>query len=106
MSTTQSTVDFRQAASTRVLSTLPVAAYTCDIDGRITFFNDHAAELWGRRPNLDDPGERFCGSLTLFTVDGVHVPHETSWTASASRKSGRRDRQDWGADPTAPPPDR
>ena len=81
MSTTQSTIDFRQATGTRVLSALPVAAYTCDIDGRITFFNDRAAELWGRRPNLDDAGERFCGSLTLFTVDGVHVPHETSWTA-------------------------
>jgi PAS domain S-box-containing protein len=94
MSTTQSTVDFRQAASTRVLSTLPVAAYTCDIDGRITFFNDHAAELWGRRPNLDDPGERFCGSLTLFTVDGVHVPHETSWTALTLKTGSTYEKRD------------
>jgi len=94
MSTTQSTIDFRQAAAIRVLSELPVAAYTCGIDGRITFFNEHAAELWGRRPNLDDPGERFCGSLTLFTVDGVHVPHETSWTALTLKTGSTYEKRD------------
>ena len=86
MSTTQSTIDLRHPAEARVqevLATLPVAAYTCDVAGRITFFNERAADLWGRRPNLDDAAERYCGSLTLFTMDGAHVPHETSWTALA-----------------------
>jgi len=86
MSTTQSTIDLRQPAEARVqevLATLPVAAYTCDVAGHITFFNERAADLWGRRPNLHDPAERYCGSMTLFTTDGAHVPHETSWTALA-----------------------
>ena len=84
MSTTQSTIDLRHTTGTRVhevLSALPVAAYTCDVDGRITFFNERAAELWGRRPALNDAADRYCGAMTLFTVDGVHVPHETSLTA-------------------------
>jgi len=86
MSTTQSTTDLRQPAEARVhevLAALPVAAYTCDVAGRITFFNERAADLWGRRPNLHDPAERYCGALTLLTVDGVHLPHETSATALA-----------------------
>src|SRR6185436_59248 len=86
MSKTQSSIDFRQPAEARVqdvLAALPVAAYTCDLAGRITFFNERAADLWGRRPNLHDAAERYCGSLTLFTVDGAHVPHDTSSTALA-----------------------
>jgi PAS domain S-box-containing protein len=84
MSSAQSTIDRRPAADARVhdvLTTLPVAAYICDVDGRITFFNERAAELWGRRPALNDVIDRYCGSLKIFTVDGVQIPHETSWTA-------------------------
>ena len=84
MGITQSTPDSRAArgASIReMLAALPGAAYTCDVDGRITFFNERAAELWGRRPNLHDAVDRYCGALTLFTADGARVPHEASWTA-------------------------
>ena len=34
------------------LDAVAVAVYTTDIDGRITFFNEAAAEFWGRRPAL------------------------------------------------------
>ena len=64
-----------------MLAALPGVAYTCDIDGRITFFNERAAELWGRRPNLHDAVDRYRGAVTLFTADGAHVPPEASWTA-------------------------
>lgn len=88
MSTAQSTIAFLPAAGPSVqelLAALPVAAYTCDADGCLTFFNERAAELWGRRPNLNDTGERFCGSLTLLSVDGAQMPHETSWIALTLR---------------------
>jgi PAS domain S-box-containing protein len=65
------------------LATLPIAAYTCDIDGRITYFNERAEQLWGRRPTLNDLTERYCGALSLFAVDGTHIPHEKCWTAVA-----------------------
>jgi len=35
-----------------LLAALPVAIYTTDVAGRITFFNEAAAALWGRRPQL------------------------------------------------------
>ena len=36
----------------QLLEVLPDAAYTCDADGRVTWFNAAAAELWGRQPVL------------------------------------------------------
>jgi PAS domain S-box-containing protein len=55
------------------LDAVAVAVYTTDIDGRITFFNEAAVELWGRRPEL---GEEWCGSLRLFHLDGRPMRHD------------------------------
>jgi PAS domain S-box-containing protein len=55
------------------LQAVGVALYTTDADGRITFFNDAAADLWGRRPEL---GEEWCGSLRLFWPDGRPMRHD------------------------------
>jgi PAS domain-containing protein len=38
---------------------LPAAAYTCDADGLVTYFNQRAVELWGREPKLNDPMDRY-----------------------------------------------
>ena len=54
----------------------PVAIYTCDATGVITYFNGRAAELWGRRPVIGDTNERFCGAYMLFRPDGSRMPHE------------------------------
>src|SRR5690606_37347929 len=57
-----------------LLQALPVAVYTTDAEGRITFFNEAAAEFWGHRPEL---GESFwCGSFKLFHPDGRPMAHE------------------------------
>jgi PAS domain S-box-containing protein len=82
MSRSQSTVD-RRGNVQGTLTALPIAAYGCDIDGRITCFNERAEELWGRRPALNDATERFCGSVSLLTVEGTPVPREQCWTALA-----------------------
>lgn len=50
--------------------------YSCDATGMITFFNRHAAELWGREPSLGDTDERFCGAHMLYRVDGSFLPHD------------------------------
>src|SRR3954468_13222199 len=55
-----------------LLQALGVAVYTTDAAGRITFFNDAAAELWGRRPEI---GEEWCGSWRLFWSDGTPMQH-------------------------------
>ena len=47
--------------------------------------------MWGRRPALNDATERYCGSVSLFTVDGTPVPHEQCWTALALQSGIRCD---------------
>jgi len=92
MSTTQSTIDLRpftNAPDAGSPADLPIAAYACDARGHITQFNEAAANLWGRRPALNDAGDRFCGAFSVFTVEGVCVPRERSAMALALQ-SGRK----------------
>ena len=57
-----------------LLQGLPTAVYVTDAAGRITFYNEAAAELWGRRP---EPGtDEFCGSWKLYWPDGAPLPHD------------------------------
>jgi PAS domain S-box-containing protein len=55
-----------------ILRAVGIALYLTDADGRIVFYNDAAAELWGRRP---DPGELWCGSWRLYWPDGRPMAH-------------------------------
>lgn len=54
----------------------PVAVYSCDASGVIREYNSRAAELWGRRPEVGDTDERFCGSFRMYRPDGSYMPHE------------------------------
>lgn len=65
-----------------ILEHLPVAIYTTDRAGRITYFNQAAAAFWGRRPQL---GEGWCGSLRLFWPDGTPMAHAECPMAMALR---------------------
>ena len=65
------------------LEALGVAVYTTDAEGGITYFNQAAAELWGRRPEL---GEHWCGSLRLFWSDGRPMAHGECPMAIALRE--------------------
>jgi PAS domain S-box-containing protein len=59
----------------QLTSLMPAAVYSCDEEGRITFFNRRAAELWGREPKLNDSEERYCGSFRVLRPDGSQIPH-------------------------------
>ena len=66
----------------RLLEKLPAGAYTCDPQGLITYYNSHAAQLWGREPKLHDPVDRYCGSFKLFSAnDGIAIRHDQCWMA-------------------------
>jgi PAS domain S-box-containing protein len=69
----------------RFLEALGVAVYTTDAEGRITFYNEAAAEFWGRDPEL---GELWCGSFRLFWPDGRPMAHDECPMAIAL-KEGR-----------------
>ncbi len=58
----------------KLLQGLPAAIYTTDAEGRITFYNDAAATLWGCRPKLHS--DRWCGSWRLYWPDGSPLPHD------------------------------
>ncbi len=54
----------------------PVASYTCDKNGFITFFNEAAQELWGRIPDLNK--DLWSGSWKLFYTNGTPMLREDS----------------------------
>ena len=68
-----------------LLEALPVAVYTTDAEGSITFYNQAAADFWGYRPEL---GMKWCGSFRLFWPDGTPLPHDECPMAIAL-KEGR-----------------
>ena len=67
----------------RLLDNLPTAAYTCDTEGLITYYNEPALALWGRAPKLLDPVDRFCGSFRLHSFEGELITHDKCWMALA-----------------------
>jgi PAS domain S-box-containing protein len=57
-----------------LLEALGVAVYTTDAAGVITYFNEAAAELWGRRPEVGK--DLWCGSWKIYHLDGITImPH-------------------------------
>jgi PAS domain S-box-containing protein len=55
------------------LNALPAAIYMTDAAGRITYFNEAAATMWGVRPKLNV--DLWCGSWRLYWPDGTPMPH-------------------------------
>jgi PAS domain S-box-containing protein len=67
--------DFPDATPpSELLNALPAAIYLTDAAGRITYFNEAAATMWGRRPKLNS--DLWCGSWRLFWPDGTPMPHD------------------------------
>jgi PAS domain S-box-containing protein len=55
-----------------------------DSDGRITYFNEAAAAMWGCRPQLNI--DLWCGSWRLFWPDGTPMPHDACPMAIALKE--------------------
>lgn len=65
----ESEVRFRE-----LIQTLPVAMYTTDAQGKVTLFNEAAAELWGRSPEIGK--ELWSGTYQIYHPDGTRMPLE------------------------------
>lgn len=76
----------REPAPAEVFGTLDVAVYTTDAEGWITYYNEAAATLWGRRPVIGQ--ERWCGCWRIYRTDGTPLPHDRCPMAVAL-KEGR-----------------
>ena len=57
-----------------LVNALPAAVYVTDAAGRITFYNDAAAALWGCNPEIGK--STWCGSWKLYWPDGTPLPHD------------------------------
>ncbi|HYE53947.1 MAG TPA: PAS domain S-box protein [Chitinophagaceae bacterium] len=66
-----------------LVSSLPAGIYTCDKEGRITFFNDQAAKLWGYRPDINSDSVKFCACFRVCLMDGTFVAPENTPMAIA-----------------------
>jgi PAS domain S-box-containing protein len=89
----------REARYRELLNALPAAIYTTDAAGRITFYNEAAVALAGRRPVLGT--DEWCVTWRLFRPDGSPLPHHECPMAVAL-KEGRAVR---GAEAIAERPD-
>lgn len=58
----------------KMLDALPVAVYTTDAHGRLTYFNPAAVTLSGRVPELGNT--RWCVTWKIFLPDGTPLPHD------------------------------
>jgi len=67
-----------------LVNALPAAVYTTDPSGRITYYNEAAAALWGCRPDLGN--SEWCGSWKLFWPDGRVMPHDQCPMATAVKQ--------------------
>ena len=71
---TRPTLSDVSGLSRDALEVLPVAVYMTDAEGRLTFYNEAAIELWGCHPELGTT--KFCGSWKLYWPDGRRLPHD------------------------------
>ena len=78
------TIRKRDQLSRQLLQALPIAICTTDTEGKITFFNEAAVDLAGRRPSL---GEAWCVSWKLFQLDGASLAHDQCPIAIAIREA-------------------
>jgi len=69
----------------QILEALPVAIYTTDAEGRITYYNKAAAELAGREPVLGS--DRWCVTWRLYRPDGTPLPHDECPMAIALKEN-------------------
>ncbi|MBZ9739722.1 MULTISPECIES: PAS domain S-box protein [unclassified Mesorhizobium] len=69
----------------QILDALPVAIYTTDPHGTITYYNRAAAALAGRDPEVGK--DKWCVTFKLFTPDGKELPHDECPMAIALKEN-------------------
>ncbi len=78
------TAPYLPLPSSEVLEALQAAVYTTDAEGRITFYNQAAADLWGISPEIGK--SEFCGSWRMAWPDGTPLAHNECPMAVALRE--------------------
>jgi PAS domain S-box-containing protein len=66
--------DLKNSDFRGLVEALPVAIYTTDAQGRLTYFNPAAVKLSGRVPELGT--DKWCVTWKIFLPDGTPLPHD------------------------------
>ncbi len=66
--------DLKDSVFRELVEALPVAIYTTDAEGRLTYFNAAAVKLSGRVPELGT--DKWCVTWKIFLPDGTLLPHD------------------------------
>jgi PAS domain S-box-containing protein len=67
-----------------LLAAIPAAIYTTDAAGKVTYYNEAAVELAGRRPTIGS--DHWCVTWKMYWPDGSPLPHDQSPMAVALRE--------------------
>jgi PAS domain S-box-containing protein len=67
-----------------LIAAIPAAIYTTDAQGKITFFNQAAAELAGRTPTIGS--DEWCVTWKLYHPNGTPLPYDECPMAIALRE--------------------
>jgi PAS domain S-box-containing protein len=78
--------DLNDSVFRELVETLPVAMYTTDAEGHLTYFNAAAVKLSGRVPELGT--DKWCVTWKIFLHDGTPLPHDQSPMAIALKGAG------------------
>jgi PAS domain S-box-containing protein len=60
----------------KLLEHLPIAVYYTDLSGAILYFNNKAAELWGRSPFYGEPAKDLWDGYIIYDVNGTVLNHD------------------------------
>src|SRR5688572_29980201 len=71
----------------QLVLSVPVALYVTDAQGRITLFNQCAADLWGREPEIGV--DRWCGSWRIFSPEDGSAVDLDACPMAIALKEGR-----------------
>lgn len=75
----------------QLLQLLPVAVYTCDLEGKITYFNQSAIDLWGFEPELDN--DLWYNNWEIYNADGTILEPE-QYPMAITLRDGKSVRKD------------
>ena len=71
-----------------LIDSLPAAIYTTDCNGYINLYNEAAAELWGRQPEIGR--DMWCGSWKIYEPGGTTPVALDSFPMAIALKEGRK----------------
>lgn len=84
MDTTNPVLTESEHRYSQIIQGLPAALYTCDSKGRIKSFNEAAAALWGRQPQIGT--DLWSGAWKIYRTDGSLLPPDQCPMAIAIRE--------------------